>query len=95
MKVVDIVPYTAEEADALGRVLVKAGCPTFGPATGFTLLRVVEGIDVILKREGLSSQMREVLGSFRARLMDVVAVGGAMQGEALQHLESLVKGRGR
>ena len=86
----DIVPYTAEEAQVLGKALVKLGCPTFGPAVGMDLLRVVEGIDIITKKRKLPSPLIEVLQSLRARLMDVVAIGGAMQMEVLTQLDDLI-----
>jgi len=63
----DIVPYTDVEAGALGRTLVCIGCPSFGPAVGLELLRVVEGIDKILKREDIDGATKGVLIGLRAR----------------------------
>lgn len=88
----DIVPYSQEEARRLGRTLVLCGCPSFGPAVGMDLLRVVEGIDKILKRTDLSAGIKEMLESLRARFTDVCAVGASMQGEVLSRAEEIIRG---
>ncbi len=85
----DIAPYTEEEAQHLGRALIRLGCPSFGPAVGMDLLKVVEGVDKILQRRDLSPEMREVLFSLRTRFTDVCAIGAAMQGEVIEKAQRL------
>ena len=86
----DIVCYTEEEARKLGETLVKMGCPSFGPGVGMDLLRVVDGIDTILKNPKLGKEVRDVLMSLRGRFTDVCAVGAYMQGVVLKEMEKIL-----
>lgn len=89
----DIIRYTDEEAVMLGRTLTRLGVPSFGPQTGMQLLKVVEGVDKLLKENSrLTEQMKAVLGGYRNRLLDVCAVAGGQQGEVIKTLEDAIKG---
>jgi len=91
MLCLDIVPYTPEEAAKLGKVLGDLGCPSFGPAVGMELMKVVKGIDGLLKKEGWDESQRTVLRCYRARLMDICAVAVHHQGAIINTLQKLIE----
>lgn len=87
----DIVPYTPAEAESLGSTLTKMGIPSFGPETGMQLLRVVEGVEKLMKDQRLDSHMVDVLKGFQQRILDVCEVAAGQQKEAIAHFERLTK----
>lgn len=89
----DIIPYTFEETQKLGDIFFKMGIPSFGPGTGKELLRIVEGIDLVIAKNDskLSNDMKEVLLGYRARIMDVCTTSAHHQERVINHFEKLLK----
>jgi len=91
---VDIVGYEERFAKKMGQVLAALGIPTFGPATGIELLRMVEGVDEMLKKnkDKLTPEMVTLFQGYRTRILDICAVSIHHQGAVMEKLESLLKG---
>lgn len=89
----DIVPYTREEYEALGRAFAKAGIPSIGPGAGLSLAHVAEGIKKMIEsRKDLTPQIIDVLNAHHARIMDVCLVEAFQQKAIIEAVEKAVKG---
>ncbi len=89
----DIVSYTEEEARLLGRVLFRLGVPSFGPVVGMELLRIVEGIDGVLKNSELTEDQKWVLSGFKQRVTDVCGVAVHHQGMVIEKFSKAITGQ--
>jgi len=91
----DIHPYTEEEAKRFGMVLAKLGVPSFGPATGMELLRIVDAVKEVVKKNKakVSPEGLALMQGYCDRIQDLCAVAASMQGAILEQMQEMIKGR--
>ncbi len=86
----DIIPYTQEEAETLGRCLAKLRIGSIGPAEAVHLLQIATALDELIKTQ--EPTVQQVLRGYRNRLMDICNVAASQQAEVIATLERLIKG---
>lgn len=88
----DIIAYTEEEAQSLGRSLAKMGVQGFGPETGMELLTVVNSVDIMREnhKHDLTPEMKELLEQFNQRILDICAVMGGFQSQVVEDAQAAV-----
>lgn len=95
----DIIPYTPQEAQDIGKCLITLGVPCpLGPQASAALFQQAERIRAEIQSlaekcpdaEEDMAETFDLLRSIAFRLEDVSRVLFGMQGEAIKKLESLV-----